>query len=368
MKIYTIIISLLLSGPFCFAQSFNFNKGGTPAKNYYEEIPYENNNGRLFVYAEIAGKKHKFLFDTGSPVTISETLAAESNAASFAKDLITDVNGSSDSLMITDLKEIKIGRLVFNHIPALILSSYLYQCWGIDGVIGSNLLRNSIVQINSKKQVIILTDQQGKLSLNLKNAVPMITTNSRQSEPVIQVKLNNKLDLQLQFDTGDKDFLRMSEELMDKLSRPDNYILLSKGYGASSIGGLGIQQKADKYLIKIPFLNIGRCRFDHVVSETQKNGIPGIGSKLLNYGMVTLDFIHSRFYFDAFRPVNDLNDKQWPFQPTVSGDQLVVGVVWEKGINLVKYGEQIIAVDGTPFQTVNLCDLLNNNSNNYCQR
>jgi hypothetical protein len=132
--------------------------------------------------------------------------------------------------------------------------------------------------------------------------------------------------------------------------------------GEGSVGELGLQKNADKYLLLFPVLSIGNAQFDNVMTATNKGGIPGIGSKLLDYGSVTLDFIHSRFYFDAVSDDNDLNERQWPFQPALIGDKLLVGIVWGKAMGQVKPGQQIVAVDGTACPQVSLCDILNSRS------
>jgi hypothetical protein len=359
MKAFVFLILLFGSNCFCIAQSFNFNSGGTAAHHYYEEIPYKTINGKLIIQIFLEGQKYNFLFDTGAPVTISQELASKLKVAAIAKDLISDVNGTTDALPIGILPEIKLGALSFKKIPSLIFSSLLYRCWKIDGVIGSNLLRNSVVSINNRKHTLILTDQPQKLKLKAKDAIPMMT-NRNQSEPIIKLTLNHKTELYLQFDTGDNSFLRLSEAQMNRLQNTNNFILLAKGYGASSFGGLGLQDKADKYLIKFPLLSIGSGSFRGVITETQQSGISGIGSKLLDYGLVTMDFVNSLFYFNPYQPTLDLNDKQWPFQPSVQDDKLLVGVVWEKSQPGVKAGEQIVAVDNVNYSIVDLCELVNN--------
>lgn len=270
MKFFAYFLLFTLSGFICPAQNFSFNHGGTSTKNYYEEIPYETANGKMFVYVELGGKKHKFLFDTGAPVSVTNELADELKAHVLSKALMMDVNGSTDSLAIVALNDLKIGSLTFNNVPTLILSSALYQCWQIAGVIGSNLLRNSIVRIDSRQHLIILTDQPGKLALNIKNCVPLVTNANLQSTPHIPIRFKNTMDISIQFDTGDNDFLRLSEKMKNDLDQSGVEELLAKGYGATSFGGLGLQKSADKYLIKIPYLNIGSCQFRNVGIKFQK--------------------------------------------------------------------------------------------------
>jgi hypothetical protein len=359
MKIIICCLISLLTVSVGFAQTFSFNQGGVKNAGYYEEIPFENVNGRIFVYPEIAGKKHKFILDTGSPTNISKELAIQLDLPVISKNIARDSNGNKDSLTAVNLNQIKLGDLIFNDIPAGTLESQLYKCWEIDGVIGSNMLRNSIVQVVNDKHIIIITDQPDNLKLDPKHSVPL-RASTGQSDPVITVKLNNKVNLYLEFDSGDNAFLRMSEDIMNQLTKYNAYEVLSKGYGANQFGVMGLQQNAEKYLIKIPSLKIGSARFDNTVTSTNKVSNPAIGSKLFDYGIVTLDFIHGRFYFDATNEVNDLNAKQWPFEPAIIGDKLVVGVVFEKAMNIVKPEQQIIAIDDKDFSTVDFCYMLNN--------
>lgn len=341
-----------------FSQNNILNRGEVSAKGYYEEIPYEDINGKMFVNVELGGQKHKFLFDTGAPVELSQELVSAIKPPVFAKIKAGDVNGKTDSTRVMNLSGLKVGNLLFMNVAAIDIFPAFYKCWGAEGVLGSNILRNSIVQINATKHVIIITDQADKLGLNDKHSVLMLTNTDGQSTPVLQINLNKKLNLALPFDTGDNGFLRFSEDLKNRIAKNDVFKVIDKGYGASMFGVQGLQDNADKYLLKVPSLTIGSARFDNVITETNKGAIPGIGTKLLNYGTVTMDFIHGKFYFDATDDIRDLNEKQWPFQPTLNGDKIVVGLVWAKGKKIVKPGLQILAVDDRDVTHVNICDII----------
>jgi hypothetical protein len=357
--IYFVLFSALSTVG--FSQTFTMNQGGANVKNYYVELPYESINGKMILSVGLKGKTHRFLFDTGAPTALNKELATQISADLMHTDIARDVNGHADSVSIVKLNDINLGNVTFSGIPSMCFLPDLYKCWNVDGVIGSNLLRSSIVSIVSAKHLIIIADQSDKLPLNKRHSVPLITNegNNVQSNPVIKINLKNKVNLALQFDTGDNGFLRFTDDFMNQLAKYDVYETIAKGYGASQIGGGGLQANADKYLLKIPFLNIGSARFDNVITETNKGGTAGFGTKLLEYGNVTLDFINSKFYFDGYIETNDLNGKHWPFQPTVTDNKLVVGLVWDKAINLVKPGEQIVAINDEQFLQVNLCEMIN---------
>lgn len=362
MKPLLFSVALFLVSLHGFAQKQTFNQGGPSAPNYYSEIPYQANNGKLFVSVRLSGKKHKFLFDTGAPVTISKELATELKSPLLSQDTVRDINGNTGPLSQVRLDSIRLGDITFTGIPSLVGIADFYSCWQAEGVVGSNLLRGSIVSINSERHVIIITDQPGRLALNKKQSVPMISDESRnrQSKPAIQISLNGKVNLMLNFDTGDNGFLHFTDDAMKSLARYHSYKVVSKGYGSSAIGQFGLQADADKYLLEFPLITIGNARFDHVIAQTNRGGTAAIGSKLLDYGNVTLDFVGGRFYFEARQELNDLSEKQWPMQPTVKDGKLVVSLVWEKGKDLAQPGEQIIAIEGKDFSQVNFCELLNN--------
>lgn len=354
-----LLFCLLLISQVGLAQTFTFNQGGPTSKNYYAEIPYESINGKIFINAEIAGKKHRFLFDTGAPVSISKELAIELNARVLHKDLMADANLNRDSVTAVEVNDLNLGGIIFNQIPATTLIPDFYKCMSIEGVIGSNLLRNSIVSIVSNRHIIIFTDQKNKLNLKSKNSAPLVTNMGLQSDPKIKILIAGKVYLGISFDTGDNQFLRASDEMVNMIKKYNVFDTLTTGYGASTIGAMGLQKNTDKYLLKIPFFTVGNGKFNNLMFESNKVAIPAIGSKLLDYGTVTLDFINSKFYFDANEAVNEVGEKQWPIRPTFINDKLSVGLIWQKAAGQVSVGDQIIAIDEVDYTQFKLCDLIN---------
>lgn len=360
----SIFIFLLLSvyNITCFAQQFSFNQGGTAKHNYYVEIPYEIINGKIFINVVLKGKERRFIFDTGAPVAINSKLAREINPKLLHRNKIKDVNGNAESLNFVELNDLEVGGISFSGIPAVSGIAGFYDCWKTEGVLGSNLLRNSIVSMDTRKKVLILTDNFEKVKLNEQEAIPMRLDSSgtSQSMPLIPVNLNNNVRLWLEFDTGDSDFLRLTDQTMKSIEPYDCFKVLAKGYGAMSIGLFGLEGAADKYLLKLHSLKLGQARFDQVITIPNKEGRPAIGAGILDYGSITLDYINRKFYFESKATNFELDKPQWPFQPTVQGNKLVIGLIWDNAQKLVKPGEQILSIDGRDFSKVDLCELLNN--------
>ncbi|MEO3407032.1 aspartyl protease family protein [Mucilaginibacter sp. CAU 1740] len=359
-SILTSTLFLLISA-FAFAQPFTFNQGGTSAKNYYEEIPYEKLSGKMFITVEIAGKQHRFLFDTGAPVQITPALAAELKSPSINRMSISDATGLKDSLNVVDLAEIKLGNTTFNNIPSLITNSAAYACWHIDGVLGSNILRKSILRIDQEKQLIIITDNEKKLSLNKKNGA-LLVVDPMQSYPYIPVQGPNKLFLMAGFDSGESILFVPSEDDIALVAKSNAFAITSIGYGAGTTGLFGVQKSDSAKRLFFPVISIGNQVFTDLTGETLKSNMTRIGTKLLDYGILTLDFIHQRFYFDTKADTIHVEKNNWPIRPNLSGNHLVVGIVWKGLRGEISPGDQIVAIDDMNTETVNICDIINRKS------
>jgi hypothetical protein len=112
------------------------------------------------------------------------------------------------------------------------------------------------------------------------------------------------------------------------------------------------------YHLRLPSISIAGSIFTNVITETNKSNKTRLCTKILNHGIVTIDFIHHLFYFEPTTESNDPGEKLWPLKPIVIDNKLIVGVVWEKMKGQVNSGDQIIAVDDEPRETMNWCDWL----------
>ena len=84
-----------------------------------------------------------------------------------------------------------------------------------------------------------------------------------------------------------------------------------------------------------------------------------IGSEILDYGRVILDFRNSRFYFDPFEKERDLSEPSLGFSPTIRDGEIVVGIVWEESIDeRLDYGDRILKVNGLDLAKMDPCEFV----------
>jgi hypothetical protein len=352
-------IALLFMAQLCPAQ--NINKGGPTSKNFYQEIPYQQISGKIIIEAEINGQKRKFMLDTGAPDMIDPETAAALNMGVDKTTTLSDSFNNTETTSINYTNTIKLGNVAFVNVPALIKPAGILSCFGAVGIIGSNLLRNTIIQFNTAKKVLVITDDASKLNLNPQNAVPLNLKADKQSSPYITATMGGKVGREFEFDSGDNSFLSISNNYMAAYKKAGATQLLATGYGSHSFSANGAQKQGARYRINVAAMALGAATFSNVITETDANNTntgSRIGVKLLEYGIVTIDYLNGKFYFDPFKPQTDLFEKTWALSPSFADGKLVIGLVWDKLANTVKPGTQVTAIDGIPCDHIDICNLV----------
>src|SRR5690554_3651598 len=288
-----LIIFLLVSIKINAQEKISANQGYVENKKYFNEIQYEDRNGKIIINVQIENKSYRFLLDTGAATAISEKLQSSIKLQKLGNIKMTDQSGLTDSLEVVSVSEINIDGIKFRNIPAFVAKSdsdIFFPCLEIEGIIGSNLLRNSTIQFRPKEKKIILTDKSKNLKLKKRNAVEMIVTQN-QSSPIIPIKLikDNQVGNEfVLFDTGDKDFYVSSNRSYTQLqSQVDIYDIIAKSIGTFSVGFFGTASENEHLLLKIPNLRIGNIDFHNVFTKTTYDETSRIGSELLKYGNIT---------------------------------------------------------------------------------
>ena len=108
-------------------------------------------------------------------------------------------------------------------------------------------------------------------------------------------------------------FYSMNTPTYEKVKDSGFIETLFSGFGATSMGLSGAEEASEKFRIKIPQIKIGRGKFQNITAETMTSPISLLGTKLLDYGIVTIDFAQGLFYFEPYdeSTLPDLYRKRW---------------------------------------------------------
>jgi len=360
LRTATSIILLFISLT-VWAQSFN--SGETP-QHFYTEIKYEWIKEKIILPVEIEGKKYRFILDTGAPVVIFDRLQKQVNFEVIKKIEVRDANNKTDSLEMLLIPSIIIGGINYQNTPSILTNSKtdsIFECMNVDGFIGSNLLRNSIVQILPQEQIIKLTDRKNKLHLKRKNSTE-IRFLDQQSTPyfIAEFMANSKVRWAQYLDTGMSGFYDLSNGHFNRLNENRIIDIKNKGIGSTSIGLYGSLDSCEQYQVEIPEIRINKVVIKNAILQTTNFNNSRIGSAILKYGNITIDYIHKRFYFTSFSDIIDMKEKTFGFKPIYSDGKFIVGIVWDDNLKEeLHYGDHIIQINEIDLKNFSLCDYVN---------
>ena len=357
-----LILSLLFVNSIIFGQ-INFNQGKINDKEYYEVIPYETEIGKIILPVTINNKTYRFLLDTGAPNLFSTELLKEINVAEGASINVNDANNQDQKMKFAVVPQVKIGTLIFENQAGLIYNfeeHNLLSCYKIDGFIGSNLLRNSIIKINGANKTIIITNKIKSLNIDKKPVKMKLVGN--QKSPYVELKFegknNEKASDMVLVDTGMDGLYDMSKREYTIFEKSKIFEALYSATGIGDSGLFGAGNSNEQKLLEIENANLNQQIINNIMVSTTSDDNSRIGLDILKYGDVTLDFLNKKFYFESTKII-DVKEKTPKFYTSVQNDKVVIGIVWdEKFKTLMNTGDEVISVDQIDITNISLCDFL----------
>jgi hypothetical protein len=364
MKLLYFFSALLCLNAAIAQNSKTFNKGEVAQKNYNASVPYKDINGLAIVEVSIKGKSYNFIVDTGALTAISQELYEEFGLKSETSINVSDSSELSQNMKIVTLPPVEVGGIAFKEVPAVVAdNSFFFQCLGIDGFIGSNMMRNSVVKFSYKDKTVTFTDKLKNFSTDKKQSAGL-AKDKFQSNPYLKVMLKGdgyEIIEYLLFDTGMVGLYDLSLTVHEStLKQPGIYNILHHAKGAFSLGIHGVENQTEHFMLSIPELHFAGTTFKNVTTTTTADNRSRIGSEILKYGEVIVDYPHRKLYFNPYSngPV-DVAEKNWPVQPVIKDDKFVVGIVWDTAFNdRVNQGDEILKFGEIDFAGMQACDAL----------
>ncbi len=353
-----LILFILLGYGVLQAQN-TLNKGKVLTRVFHDTIPFEFIEGKMVVELEIMGKPRKFILDTGAPLAVFDHLQQEMNAKITYRDSLKDASGGISELDRINVKSFKLGQIEFKNIPAVVMREQMgsmLKCWGVDGLIGSNALRNCILQIDLKARRLILSSDPDKLDLSNSATVPL-HLDKGQSHPFIELTLGDDHVVGALFDTGDENAFCISKEDSAIPLERQTARLRHVGHGKMIISLTESQQDQWFKLFSFDTLTMGSTHFlNFTSSPTAEQDYSYVGIGLGAYGIITLDYLNKQFHFQSYD-----NKRLIEAEPFSIGrglaiypaqDHYVIGTVWNDSPAAklgLKSGYKVWSIEGVDF-------------------
>lgn len=327
---------------------------------FYTRIPYQNVAGKMQVKVSIGGAEGTFIFDTGAPVCLTHSFAQKVNLTKIREMRFVDSNGQEFTQDLYMLDALKVSDTEFTKVQAVVFEEgNMVEQMNIDGVLGYTLFGSHIVAIDAARQEIVISDMEERFPLQAEYASRML---SADYTPMIEWKVGGMVADTVLFDSGAAGFWEVSEDKFFQLKRQGLVKQLSKGQGIISFGATGLEENTVRYRLVAEKAGIGAARFKNVTAETT-SGMSRIGTDLLYYGKVIMDYRKRLFYFIPNQPdtVPDMYRKTWNVEITVMNDYLSAGFIWESAAKDLSGGERIVEVNGKRFGKVDMYEAMTTN-------
>ncbi len=325
-----------------------YNEGGYVDEAFFAEMPFESDHGKIIISARVNGKSKRFLLATGTSTAISESVFYELNQRIVAEVPMRDALNQNENRVLCSLDNIEMGGANFRNIPAVVLEDEnpMLTCFQVDGIIGSNVLRNVVLHIDKQHSALILTDDIFKLDLKQDQGFD-ITLEAKYSAPSFLVQVNGKAQERVIFDTGLMPLLSTTNDHLESLRKYGIVTEVEAAFGYHpEIALFGNTMKRQYQRARYETVDVAGMQFKNVVTTSLGDVKEArLGAAVLDYAAVTVDYKRKRMYCVPYADVsNQIPQKRWPVSASFYGGKTRWGLVWQAQYKALQ-DQVIVSVD-----------------------
>jgi hypothetical protein len=367
MKKYICLFltSIILSSCSLFKVVRLMNQGNVAVKTFNEQVTIEYENRMVIVPVTIGGTTYKFILDTGAPTVLSKDIADKLGLKSITKVKSADAHENKSEMEFVKAGDISIDSLKFINQGAATYDFSINKelaCFTFNSIVGANLMKDAIWQIDIKNKIIRITSDIKNLRIP-ENALKFKFSQQVTGTPMADITVEGVTVKNVTIDYGSGSGIDLiSEKLIKKIH--DAKVKFYRIYGFNSMGLYGGNSDTTYVIESTPSL-AGNPLWDQKITLRRK-GISTIGTQVLKDYVVTFDFPKSIVYMEKIE--TDTTDylKTFGFTALLTNGQFVVTSITENSSameNGMAIGDFIISVNGkdyTTFSDKDYCDYIIN--------
>ena len=310
MKNITIILfSIILLFTNCFTnRKFVklFKDGYTQETPFKVEIPFEYRLGLIILEVEINNVTYDFVLDSGGVNLLSKELAETAGSKSLFSINVRGHQSKSQPMEFSKIEELSIGGIKFEDTPYGIgdfNQSDELSCIGLDGMIGSNLMRLAIWKIDFKNQIITITNTKDSLSIGANaKKVPFYTDVTHQ--PYCNLSIDGVEETNVNIDLGSVGVFSVLYSNYEKIHNEIPKAKKAIQHGHYGSGYYGFEKIDSTYYLQVSSLSMGEIELENQIIKISKSASPTIGTS----------------YFKNYDLIMDWNDKEIILTPHTEND------------------------------------------------
>lgn len=316
------------------------------------KVPLTLRSGKIYLEAAIQDFQGEFIFDTGSPTVLDQTLAATLELEVVGESTGRDANGKILSMKIAVADSISIGDTTFYDVPVMVHDFSglpLAECHIPNGVIGSELLPGSVWRMDLSEatlQIASSIDDLPRLEPTYSTSLHLF---GYPFAPIVDYSIGGFSDKAL-FDTGNSSEVALFADIADDRSVRNEIDQQSvkKGQGRLGTSAGGVGEFIPLHTFQLSSFRVGSYEFGPIQVEARPIPPTLIGRGVLKEHTVTLDYPNARFSLSAGRETTSSSPPPG-FALSVHQDEVEVTQLFDgsaaqnAGLLL---GDAVVAIDG----------------------
>ena len=275
--------------------------GTLQQQNFLEEIHFEWRRDKIFIPVKIGDETYQFILDTGGGLSISERIQDKFSFEQIAVAQVIGINKLSKRVPYVKVPKVRLGNLEFKNYNATVsdYARYPYDCLQVDGIIGRDFLKGLILKLDLAQQLMTLSDAPALLPAPKLEGVPL-KIDRKTSLPYIRVDVQPFGKQWVVFDSGSDDLFSFKTKIIDKYreqAKFEDHPLLTF-FGVTALGSSGVIPKPmAAYTTFVESITIGQTTLNKFYADISKRSRSRVGTGLLRYGSVMVDYQAKQFYF-----------------------------------------------------------------------
>lgn len=340
---------IILQWTACSSSKF-LQKGYVVNKDYMETIPFELRQGIIIVKGKIKGKTYEFIFDSGGINLIAKDIAAELGLKGDFSSKTNDSQGNSTQIDYFTLDKVQLGVIDFAETAFGIVDfSQLndVSCLELKGMIGANLMRHAIWEIDYQQQVIKFSNRQQNFDIPT-SAINIPFTMDNLGSPNIEMTLLGKVEKKVELDLGATGSIKLRQELLTHLQQKQPNTKVITGQGQLSAGLFGYGAAETSSFAKVAEIASNQFQLKNKVVTFKDTDQSSLGNEIFKNYRFILDWLQQEAIFIPVEFPSDATLKNYGFDPIYKDGQPYVGFIFKEynfGGNRPEITDQIIQIN-----------------------
>lgn len=359
-KFVVIILAFVLYGcPNHWTEAIK--NGGIDKESFNTSIPISIKNDLIIVPVQIENNTYQFLLDTGAPFSISKELQSKFQFKTVSKGTLRDSDNSQISVDYVSIPKTTLNNIGFINQVAFVgdfSKNPIIECLGIDGIIGSNMMRYCNWKIDAKNKSIQISNEE--FILKNHDSIKMNFKPNRQYSIKISTHLGKSKITNLTLDYGSNGGITVPQKIYDTLV---NRNIIKKSlvqYGLSSSGLGGQLKQINRSFSRVDSLALGKVISNNVPIKTGKSGL--LGTEVLSKHIVAINWSSQSLAFEKYP--NQPEDIYKTFGVNVgiqNNKYLVTSIVKNSPAEKagIKPNMQVLNFNSIDFSKNTYCDYIN---------